>query len=72
MTTDNIKTDNIEEVSMEDAMGTIEKSMVRINSGDIVRGTVISVSENEVLVNIGFITDGVRYRYLYCATFAGT
>ncbi len=33
--------------------------MVHINSGDIVRGTVISVNENEVLVNIGYMTDGV-------------
>jgi len=59
ITTDNKTTDNIEEVSMQDVMGNIEESMVHINSGDIIRGTVISVNENEVLVNIGFMTDGV-------------
>ncbi|MGH4118412.1 30S ribosomal protein S1 [Clostridium sp.] len=52
-------TDNKEEVSMNDVMGNIEESMVKINSGDIVRGTVISVNEEEVHVNIGYMTDGV-------------
>ena len=52
-------TDNREEVSMNDMMDKIEESMVPINSGDIVKGTVISVNEDEVLVNIGFMTDGV-------------
>lgn len=51
--------DNKEEVSMNEVMGNIEESMVNINSGDIVRGTVISVNEEEVHVNIGYMTDGV-------------
>ncbi|MGK0465923.1 30S ribosomal protein S1 [Clostridium sp.] len=52
-------TDNKEEVSMNDVIGNIEESMVKINSGDIVLGTVISVNEEEVHVNIGYMTDGV-------------
>ena len=52
-------TDNREEVSMNDMMDKVDESMVHINSGDIVKGTVISVNENEVLVNIGFMTDGI-------------
>jgi small subunit ribosomal protein S1 len=52
-------TDNKEEVSMNDVMGNIEESMVKINSGDIVLGTVISVNEEEVHVSIGYMTDGV-------------
>lgn len=52
-------TENKEEVSMNDVMGNIEESMVKINSGDIVLGTVISVNEEEVHVNIGYMTDGV-------------
>lgn len=52
-------TDNREEVSMNDMMDKIDESMVHINSGDIVKGTVISVNESEVLVNIGFMTDGI-------------
>ena len=50
---------NVEAVSMKDMMGNIEQSMARISSGDVVRGTVISVNENEVLVNIGYMADGV-------------
>jgi small subunit ribosomal protein S1 len=45
--------------SMNEMMDQIEKSMEPINSGDVVTGKVISVSDNEVLVNIGFISDGV-------------
>ncbi|SHI02891.1 30S ribosomal protein S1 [Clostridium grantii] len=45
--------------SMDEMMDEIEKSMEPINSGDIVTGKVISVSDSEVLVNIGFISDGV-------------
>jgi len=66
MTTDNKEevlmkeaVDNVEEVSMKDSMGNIEESMVQINVGDIVKGTVISVNEDEVHVNIGFMSDGV-------------
>jgi len=59
LTPDNIPVENNEESSMKDVMGNIEESMVHINSGDIVKGTVIAVNENEVLVNIGFMTDGV-------------
>lgn len=52
-------TDNREEVSMNDLMDKVDESMVHINSGDIVKGVVISVNEDEVLVNIGFMTDGI-------------
>ncbi len=52
-------TDNRDEVSMNDMMDKIDESMVHINSGDIVKGTVISVNESEALVNIGFMTDGI-------------
>ncbi|MFT5872387.1 MAG: small subunit ribosomal protein S1 [Clostridium sp.] len=54
-----VTTENKEEVTMGDMMENTDASTVNINSGDIVRGTVISVNENEVLVNIGFMTDGV-------------
>lgn len=50
---------NLEEVSMNDVMDNIEKTMAHINSGDILQGTVVSVNENEVLVNIGYMRDGV-------------
>ncbi len=52
-------TENNEQVSMDEVMGNIEETMVHINSGDIVLGTVISVNEEAVHVNIGYMTDGV-------------
>lgn len=48
-----------EEISMKEMMEEIEKSMKRIHEGDIVKGTVISVSQDEILVNIGYMADGI-------------
>lgn len=45
--------------SMDAYMDEIEKSMKVLRRGDIVDGTVISVNENEVLVNLGSTRDGV-------------
>jgi len=67
MTTDNkeevtmkdMTTDVKEEVTMKEAMDNTEDSTVYIHSGEIVQGTVLSVSEDEAIVNIGFMTDGV-------------
>lgn len=50
---------NNENLSMEEAMLDIDKSMKRIKIGDIVKGKVISVLENEVIVNIGYMADGI-------------
>lgn len=51
--------ENMDSISMKDMMDEIEKSMKPIHSGDIIKGKVISVSDNEVLVNIGYISDGI-------------
>lgn len=45
--------------TMNEMMNEIEKSMEPINAGDVVTGKVVSVSENEVLVNIGYISEGI-------------
>ena len=50
---------NNEEISMKEIMGEIEKSMKRIHEGDVAKGTVVSVSSDEVLVNIGYMADGI-------------
>lgn len=47
------------ENEMNNMMNDIEKSMRRIKTGDLVKGEVISVNDKEVLVNIGYITDGI-------------
>jgi small subunit ribosomal protein S1 len=51
--------DQKEEQSMGTMMEEIEKSMTPIQGGDIIKGTVISVNDTEVLVNIGYIADGI-------------
>ncbi|HEY8890055.1 MAG TPA: 30S ribosomal protein S1 [Clostridium sp.] len=52
-----VTTDAAEEVTMKDVMA--DETAVHINSGDIVLGTVLSVTEEEVTVNIGYMADGV-------------
>ncbi len=46
----------------EEMMDAIESSMIKINRGDIVRGEIIYVTENEVMVNINYKSDGIIYR----------
>jgi len=48
-----------EEQSMHEVMDKVEETMVPIEKGDIVKAAVISVGNNEVLVNLGYITDGI-------------
>ncbi|MCY6958929.1 30S ribosomal protein S1 [Clostridium brassicae] len=50
---------NLEEKSMSEIMDEIDKSMKPIYSGDLIDGEVISITDSEVLVNIGYITDGI-------------
>lgn len=54
--------DNEKEISMADFMGDLDASMKRIHEGDILKGKVLSVSDNEVLVNIGYMADGIISR----------
>ena len=37
----------------------LEKSLITLNTGDVVRGTVIDVTPTEVYVNLGYKADGV-------------
>ncbi|WP_373898182.1 30S ribosomal protein S1 [Haloimpatiens sp. FM7315] len=52
-------TENTNDLSMEDMMAQVDASMKRIHKGDIIKGRIISVSDNEIMVNIGYITDGI-------------
>ncbi|EOD01639.1 bifunctional 4-hydroxy-3-methylbut-2-enyl diphosphate reductase/30S ribosomal protein S1 [Caldisalinibacter kiritimatiensis] len=47
---------------MSEMMKAIENTMVDIQRGDTVEGTVISVSKDEVMVNIGYKSDGIIKR----------
>ena len=56
---DSINNDNEMNNEMLEA---IESSMVRVNRGDIVRGEIIYVTDNEVMVNINYKSDGIIYK----------
>lgn len=48
-----------EQNTMLDFMDEIEKSMRRVHKDDILDGTIISVGEEEILVNINYTSDGI-------------
>lgn len=50
---------NNEDMSMADFMDEIEKSMKSVKPGEVMNGTVVSVTEEEVVVNLGAAADGV-------------
>jgi small subunit ribosomal protein S1 len=54
-----MSTNQFEENSMMDFMQALDESIKVIHEGDIVKGTVISVNDKEVLVNIGYMADGI-------------
>lgn len=51
-----------EKTTMADFMDEIEKSMKRIYKDDVLDGTIISVNEEEILVNIDYTSDGIISR----------
>jgi small subunit ribosomal protein S1 len=54
--------ENEEIFSMGDVMDKVDASMKRIHTGDVLKGRVIAVTDNKVLVNIGYISDGIIER----------
>jgi len=51
--------ENNKEITMAEMIEDIDKSMKKLKNGDIIKGKVIKVTENEVLVNIGYMADGI-------------
>ncbi|HOQ16749.1 MAG TPA: 30S ribosomal protein S1 [Defluviitaleaceae bacterium] len=51
--------ENNKEMTMAEMIEDIDKSMRKLNKGDIIKGKVIKVNENDVLVNIGYMLDGI-------------
>ncbi|OPJ59870.1 30S ribosomal protein S1 [Clostridium oryzae] len=45
--------------SMNDFLNEIDRSMKKIKVGDMVKGKVMAVNQDEIIVNIGYMTDGV-------------
>lgn len=55
------------ENSMKEFMNEIDKSLNKIYKGDILKGKVLSVKDNDVLVNINFMYDGIIYKNEICS-----
>lgn len=51
-----------EQYSMSDFMDEIDKSMRRVYKDDVLNGTILSVNEEEILVNINHTSDGIITR----------
>lgn len=51
-----------EQNTMMDFMDEIEKSMRRVHKDDVLEGTILSVGEEEVMVNINYTSDGIINR----------
>lgn len=54
--------ENDEIFSMGEVMDKVDASMKKIHTGDVLKGRVIAVTDSKVLVNIGYISDGIIER----------
>ena len=54
--------DTMDNINNNEIMEAIENSLVRIHRGDIVKGKVIYVTEDEIMVNINYKSDGIINR----------
>lgn len=52
----------MENINNDEMMKAIEDSMVYLQRGSIVKGNVILVTDNEVMVNVGYKSDGIIER----------
>lgn len=51
--------DSMNKINNDEMLDAIENSFKRINRGDIVKGKVIYVTDNEIMVNINYKSDGI-------------
>ncbi len=51
--------DKLENVNNNNIMEAIESSLKKISRGEIVKGKIISISEDEIIVNINYKSDGI-------------
>ena len=50
---------DMDEAMSEEMLDAIEKSFTRINRGDVIKGEILFVTKNEVMVNINYKSDGI-------------
>lgn len=49
----------MDNINDNEIMEAIENTLVKVRRGDIIKGTVIYVTENEIMVNINYKSDGI-------------
>lgn len=54
--------EHIGENSMSELLEKMSAPIARINAGDVVKGRIISVTKDEIFVNIGYMADGIITR----------
>ena len=52
--------------SMNEVMDQIDSSMKSVRNGEVVKGKVISVTDEQATVNIGYIVDGILPKNEVC------
>lgn len=52
-------TDSNNDITMREMMEQVDASMKTIHRGQIINGKIISINDNELIVNIGYMTDGI-------------
>lgn len=45
--------------SMNEIIGDIESSMKKVRRGEVIKGKVISVTDSEAIINLGYMSDGI-------------
>ena len=55
-----------EEAQESDFESACEKTMVQIHPGDIIKGKVVQITDDEVCVNIGYTSDGLVKKAALC------
>lgn len=56
---ENIKNTDEESNEQNSMMGEYESTLIRLHDGDIVKGKIIYVTDNEATVDVGYKTDGI-------------
>ena len=48
-----------ENINPEDFPELLEQTLVTFNNGDVIEGTIVRVDRNEVMVDVGYKSEGV-------------
>ena len=48
-----------EDIKPEDFPALLEQTLVSFNNGDVIEGTIVRIDRNEVMVDVGYKSEGV-------------